>query len=351
MAGGATEDEDDEDHPLEVKTTYRLSHRRGRRWQPPTARVVRLPSKNGQVLEPPSCDTLDAVSQESTSTNVFTSRYERVSRVLSYADQHLDARLSLSALGKRAGVSTSHFVRLVTSSTGVPPARRLRLLLLKRASMQLVFHQTRSITDIALDARFRNAESFSRAFRRAFGQSPRAFRRRPSWTVWRARYTFQQRGDLPAMDVRIVEFPETRVAALEHRGAPQFEYDTARKFIEWRIANRLSPEHHRTYGIHYTDPRTTPPENHHMDICVSVNLPVPPNPQGVINKVIAGGRCAVVRHVGPREFIGAAGFLVDEWLPTSGEARRDDPVFFHYVNVGPDVAEHEMITDVYLPLR
>jgi len=29
----------------------------------------------------------------------------------------------------------------------------------------------------------------------------------------------------------------------------------------------------------------------------------------------------------------------------------DFPVFFHYVNVGPDVPEHEMITDVYLPLR
>ena len=25
--------------------------------------------------------------------------------------------------------------------------------------------------------------------------------------------------------------------------------------------------------------------------------------------------------------------------------------FFHYVNVGPSVKEHEMVTDVYLPLR
>lgn len=26
------------------------------------------------------------------------------------------------------------------------------------------------------------------------------------------------------------------------------------------------------------------------------------------------------------------------------------PPFFHYVNVGPAVAEHEMLTDIYLPL-
>lgn len=127
--------------------------------------------------------------------------------------------------------------------------------------------------------------------------------------------------------------------------------ESAQKFIEWRIANRIPPDRHRTFGIHYTDPRTTPPEDHHMDICVAVDRPVAPNPQGVIDKVIAGGRCAVARHIGPREFIAAAALLVEEWLPASGESRRDAPIFFHYVNVGPDVLEHEMITDVYLPLR
>jgi AraC family transcriptional regulator len=35
----------------------------------------------------------------------------------------------------------------------------------------------------------------------------------------------------------------------------------------------------------------------------------------------------------------------------SGEAPGDFPVFFHYVNVGPNVRREEMITDVYLPLR
>jgi AraC family transcriptional regulator len=152
------------------------------------------------------------------------------------------------------------------------------------------------------------------------------------------------------IDVRIVEFPETPVAALEHHGAPHLEYETAKTFIAWRIANRLPPDRHRTYGLHYTDPRTTPPEDHRMDLCVSVNEPVAPNPEGVVNKVIPGGRCALARHVGPREFVAAAAYLTDVWLPASGETRRDAPMIFHYVNVGPGVQPHEMITDVYLPL-
>jgi hypothetical protein len=39
------------------------------------------------------------------------------------------------------------------------------------------------------------------------------------------------------------------------------------------------------------------------------------------------------------------------WLPQSDEKPADFPIFFHYVNVGPNVREEEMITDVYLPLK
>lgn len=153
------------------------------------------------------------------------------------------------------------------------------------------------------------------------------------------------------MDVRIVDFPETRVAAVEHRGSPAREHETARRLVEWRIANRLPPERHATYGIHYTDPSTTPPEEHRVDFCVAVDLDVAPNPQGVVSRTIPGGRCAVARHLGSRENVTAAAYLYRVWLPESGELAGDFPVFFHYVNVGPGVREEEMVTDVYLPLR
>jgi len=123
-----------------------------------------------------------------------------------------------------------------------------------------------------------------------------------------------------------------------------------RTFIEWRKANGLNPDRHRSYGIHYNDPRTTPPADYRVDFCVSIEDDVAPNLQGIVNKMIPGGRCAVARHLGSRENVAAAAYLYEEWLPKSGEALRDFPIFFHYVNVGPNVREDEMITDVYLPL-
>ena len=153
------------------------------------------------------------------------------------------------------------------------------------------------------------------------------------------------------MDVRIVQFPETKVAALEHRGPPDLEHATARKLIAWRLENHLHPDRHRSYGVHYTDPRTTPPADHRVDFCISVDHDVAPNRYGIVNKIIPGGRCALVRHFGSRANISAASWLYDVWLPKSGEALGDFPIFFYYVNVGPDVLEHDMLTDVYLPLK
>lgn len=153
------------------------------------------------------------------------------------------------------------------------------------------------------------------------------------------------------MEVRIVEFPETRVAAVEHRGPPEQEDETARRLIGWRIRHRLTPDRHRSYGVHYTDPRTTPPDQHRVDFCVSYDGDVGPNSDGVVAKVIPACLCAVARHLGSRAHVAAADYLFRVWLPASGEVSADFPVFFHYVNVGPDVREEDMITDVYLPLR
>ena len=44
------------------------------------------------------------------------------------------------------------------------------------------------------------------------------------------------------MDVQIVIFPETKVAAIEHFGSPVSEHGTARKLIAWKVENRFLAE-------------------------------------------------------------------------------------------------------------
>jgi AraC family transcriptional regulator len=268
---------------------------------------------------------------------------QRLERAIAYVQRHLDADLSMTRLASVAGISKHYFQRRFAARIGVGAAKFIQLLRLKRASFRLVFDIRSSITDIAFDAGFANAESFTRAFGKTFGQSPRAFRNRPAWQRWRLRYRVLMHIGVAMSQVEIIQFEATLVAVVRHRESPLTIYDSTRKLIEWRRANGVTPGSAHTFGIHYPDQS--------IDLCVSYEKEVVPNPQGVVSGVIPSVRCARLRHLGSREHIAAAEYLLREWLPGSGETLGDFPMFFHYVNVGPDVQDNQMITDVYLPLR
>lgn len=151
-------------------------------------------------------------------------------------------------------------------------------------------------------------------------------------------------------EVSIVHFPETPIAAFEHKGPPATEIQSILKFIDWRKANSLAPPKHKSYGIHYTSPHIQPPENYRVDLATNFDGVVESNDLGVVNKIIPACRCALARHHGSREDVAAARWLLQDWLPSSDEEIGEFPIFFHYVNVGPDVKEEDMLTDVYLPL-
>lgn len=155
------------------------------------------------------------------------------------------------------------------------------------------------------------------------------------------------------MEVKIVNFESTLVAALEHLGSPRALNASLQRFIEWRKSTGLSPvASSQSYGIAYHDPDKTPEEEFRFDLCGSVAENVPGNPQGVVTKTIPGGRCAVVRHNGSRERISeSVYYLFRQWLPESGQELRDFPVYFHYLNLDHDTPEHEHATDIYLPLK
>jgi AraC family transcriptional regulator len=152
--------------------------------------------------------------------------------------------------------------------------------------------------------------------------------------------------------VRILDFPKTPVAVLEHRGDPKRIGDSIRKFIEWRKQNRLPPRTSATFNLLYDDPAHVKAEDFRLDLCAQTFEEIESNPFGVIQKTIPSGRCAVLRHVGVEESLeDSIRWLYSQWLPGSGESLRDFPLFLQRLTFFPDVPEHEAITDIFLPLR
>lgn len=273
-----------------------------------------------------------------------------VEKVQDYILRHLDAPHRLSDLGSMVGVSTFHLHRKFREVVGQTPSQQVRRLRLKRASARLAFESWRSITDIALEAGYSNPESFTRSFGRLMRQSPSAFREKPDWHWWRAVFKVSGNAGTVMPVVQIVDLAQTLVAAVEHRGASEDVYESTRKLIEWRRLHRVAANSHRTFCVVH-DIRAEAARDYRVDVCVEFAREVRANAQGVISKVIPGGRCARVRYVGPREYIPVLHPLYAEWLPESGERLRESPLILHFVNVGAGIPDHEMITDVYLPIQ
>jgi AraC family transcriptional regulator len=93
--------------------------------------------------------------------------------------------------------------------------------------------------------------------------------------------------------VRFVDFPETRIAVLEHRGDPALTGDSIRRFIAWRKQMGLPPRLSATFNILRDDPATTVPAEFRLDLCAATEREVAPNDAGIVARVIPGGRCAI----------------------------------------------------------
>ena len=92
---------------------------------------------------------------------------------------HDAAEVDGAALADRLHLSRFHLDRIVSSVAGEPPARFRRRILLERAAYRLLTTR-RTILDVAVEAGYGSHEAFTRAFRRAYGVGPRAWRGRPT---------------------------------------------------------------------------------------------------------------------------------------------------------------------------
>ena len=283
--------------------------------------------------------------------------HARMQRVMTHIDDHLDDALNVDVLSGVAAFSKFHFQRQFSAMFGIGIHRYVQLVRLKRASYRLAYRGHEPILEIAVDSGYEGPEAFARAFRQRFDQSPSSFRDAPDWAPWHAAFAPLNHARSNTMtkaftddQVRIVDFPATPVALMEHRGDPERIGDTLRRFIAWRKAAGVSPRTSATFNIFHSGPDDG--EEYRMDLCAATDRAVEPNADQVVQGLIPAGRCAVLRQTGSGDDLAAAAtFLYGEWLPRSGFELRDFPFFAQRVTFMPDVPEHEALTDLFLPLR
>ncbi|MDB5457547.1 MAG: transcriptional regulator, AraC family [Caulobacter sp.] len=100
----------------------------------------------------------------------------RFDALLAWAGEHLTQALSVEQLADRAAMSPRTFARRFVAEVGTTPAKAIERLRVE-AARALLDAQPLQVEDVALETGFGDSERMRRAFVRAFGQPPQAFRR------------------------------------------------------------------------------------------------------------------------------------------------------------------------------
>lgn len=102
---------------------------------------------------------------------------KRINKVLTYIEEHLDQDLSLETMANIAHYSPFHLHRLFKAITCEPLNAYVIRKRIERAAIALIHHPECSLSEIAYKFGFQSDSSFSRAFKKMYGQSPSAFRK------------------------------------------------------------------------------------------------------------------------------------------------------------------------------
>lgn len=105
-------------------------------------------------------------------TDTFTAFVDVLAEAL---DDH---EATAEELAGRLYLSRFHLDRVISAVAGEPPRRFRRRILLERAAYRLL-STDRSVLDIAVEAGYGSHEAFTRAFTKAYGAPPAAWRRQP----------------------------------------------------------------------------------------------------------------------------------------------------------------------------
>lgn len=297
-----------------------------------------------------------------------------VQRAVTHIVTHLDQALDLGVVARAAALSPFHFHRVFRGMLGETPLELHRRLRMERAASRLLAGDA-PVTRIALDSGYDTHESFTRAFRAAYGSAPSEFRQKghtvdaaasdcaqPPSIQLAARCGVHFRADSVAdfvffspgghiMDVEIKQMPEFRLGTVHHAGPYQQISEAFQRLGS--IAGPAGLLQHpgaTMIGVYHDDPETTPPDQLRSEAGLSVPDGVP-LPAGLVEVRLPAGRYACVTHVGP--YTGLPDVwarLIGQWLPQSGYQANNNLNFEIYRNNPMTAPPHELRTEIYLPL-
>lgn len=231
--------------------------------------------------------------------------------LLTWLESHLDQPLSLDHVAARAGYSKWHLQRMFKDVTGHAIGAYIRARRLSKAAVALRV-TARPILDIALQYRFDSQQTFTRAFKKQFAQTPALYRRSPEWSAFGMRPPIRL-GEFTLPQPHFVTLPETHLLGITQSYSCTLEqvseYRNEMRMQFWRQFLSNAPSIPPVlYGLH--EPRPNQEKDDEQEVFYTTAI-LPEQAQGCTREAqpvtLEGGEYVQFNYEGPtsgiQEFI------------------------------------------------
>ena len=253
---------------------------------------------------------------------------QQVQRGIDFIEAHLDVELQTADVAREAGISHWHFQRIfkaLTNETLKTYIRSRRLAI----ALEMLLSTDDRIIEIALAAGFQAQESFTRAFKLAFGVTPAAYRKRGT------RHQFLRKPCIDAeylghvqagvsLEPELYEQAELLLVGMQTHffGVESDRNNLARKLpaLWGAFLPRLGEVAERVPGCCYGIVRPRHEDSDELEYLAAIAVRREAEvPHGMVSRRLPGGRYAKFTHRGQvGRMDQTVNYIYANWLPRSG---------------------------------
>jgi len=292
---------------------------------------------------------------------------KRINRVFQYIDENLSSELSLKIISDIAFFSPYHFHRIFKFITNETLNNYITRRRIEKSAIELI-HRDKSISEISRICGFNDNSSFTRAFKKYYGQSPTNFKKQnpnkfskirqlksknsqeyPNREKYLCIINNLQKWITMNAKIEIKTIPKLNLAGITHIGLNDIE-NTFSKLLKWATPKDLLKDPEAKIGrIFYDSLKITAPDKVRMNIFLITNEFFEADNE--INKLVILKGKYIVGHfeITSNEFEKSWTSLFI-WMNENGYKKSEENPFEIYHNDFREHPEKKFIVDLHIPI-